>query len=189
MKNKQAMPNLVNGVFCVLLCIMVSAVWLVGCTAQEEVAGTNTTATAEETTVSTTAAAESNEDTTADATLATEPDEEYEGYTTLPPIEVEMDMYTFSYSGEWSSVIFIEKTDNDVAFFTELNNQRIPIFTLVYNSQEGDIVTVLTLGDGERIPVAFQMFSVPEGLSQVDAHSFITAQEAVNDVMSSIKAK
>ena len=100
-----------------------------------------------------------------------------------------MDGYSFTYAGEKASAILTEETADGLAFFAGLKNEKVPVFTLVFNSQEGDIVTMLTAESGEQIPVSFMMFEMPGELSEEDAQTFTLAQEAVNEIVESIKLR
>ena len=111
----------------------------------------------------------------------------YTEEATLPLVEVVMEEYSFTYAGEKALVIASEKTDNGLAFFADLENEKMPIFTLVYNSQEGDIVVILGAESDKRVPVAFLMHEMPDGLSDEDMQKFILAQESVNEIVESIK--
>lgn len=156
----------------VLVWVMISAMLLGGCSGTEQ---------------------QVNADEIGDVTYISEDDVYTDGIYTeppvLPPIEVVMDDYSFDYSGERASAISTEVTNDGMEFFAELTNEKAPIFTLVYNSQEGDIVTVLISESGERVPVAVMMFEMPEGLSEEDEQNFILAQEAVNEIVESIKPR
>ena len=160
--------------FYALVCVMMVALLLAGCSG-------------------------SNEQAKADETPAAAPTDAYEitvetfaAYTEpplLPPVEVVMDDYTFTYAGEKAVVIRTEETDKGLEFFAELTAGKAPVFTVVFNSQEGDIVTVLTSESGAQIPVAFLMYEMPSGLSEDDQLSFMMAQEAVNEIVDSVKLK
>ena len=109
----------------------------------------------------------------------------------LPPVRVEMRDYELSYSGELESVIVFEQQadSNDLAFYVSLSDGRAPIFTLRFNSDEGDYVTVLRDSAGSKLPVAFRMETIPEGLSEEDRKLFFTAQDAVNEIAASLVVK
>lgn len=109
----------------------------------------------------------------------------------LPPIQIEMPDYELAYSGELEDQIIVEETEDQsgLAFSVKLSTGEVSIFTLHYNSEEGDLVTVLDAADGERVPVAFEMAEVPENLSEDDLSTFYLAQEAVNEIVESLKLK
>ena len=112
---------------------------------------------------------------------------------TLPPVEISMPEYTLSYSGELKDVIAVKETQTEdkmgLQFFVLLSQTEEPIFTLYYHSDQGELVTVLTDVKGNKIPVAFEMNTIPEGLSEEDANLFYTAQDAVNEIVESLVLK
>lgn len=112
---------------------------------------------------------------------------------TEPPVEVSMPEYELTYSGELKDVIVVEElNDQDpqgLKFTVVLTEKQEHIFTLYFNTDQGDLVTILTDPEGNRIPVAFQMAAVPEGLSEEDEMTFYMAQEAVNEIVTSLTLK
>lgn len=121
--------------------------------------------------------------------IETETNGTYTEPSNLPQVEVSMDEYSFAYAGDRASIIAIEETEQGLAFFVELDVGKAPMFTLVYNSQEGDIVTVLMSESGERVPVSIMMFAMPDNLSEKDQQRYALAQESVNEIVDSIKLK
>lgn len=110
---------------------------------------------------------------------------------TLPPVKIEMPDFELTYSGELENVIHVQQieSENVLVFTVRLSNADEEIFTMRYHSDEGDFVTVLDDTQGNRVPVAFLMASVPENLSQEDEQLFYTAQEAVNEIVDSLVLK
>ena len=110
---------------------------------------------------------------------------------TLPPVKIEMPDFELTYSGELENVIHVQQieSENVLVFTVRLSNADEEIFTMRYHSDEGDLVTVLDDTQGNRVPVAFLMASVPENLSQEDEQLFYTAQEAVNEIVDSLVLK
>lgn len=112
---------------------------------------------------------------------------------TEPPVEISMPEYELTYSGALKDVIVVEElNDQDpkgLKFSVVLTESQEHIFTLFFNTDQGDLVTVLTDAEGNRIPVAFQMATVPEGLSEADEQTFYMAQEAVNEIVASLTLK
>lgn len=110
---------------------------------------------------------------------------------TLPPVKIEMPDFELTYSGELENVIHVQQieSENVLVFSVRLSNADEEIFTMRYHSDEGDLVTVLDDTQGNRVPVAFLMASVPENLSQEDEQLFYTAQEAVNEIVDSLVLK
>lgn len=123
---------------------------------------------------------------TADDVAFAQPEEEV-----LPPVEIKMPEYELAYAGDMKDVIVSKETDDGtgLAFSVKLSGGEVPIFTLRYNTDEGELVTVLENAKGERIPVAFEMAAIPEGLSEEEADLFYAAQEAVNDIVGSLTLK
>lgn len=108
---------------------------------------------------------------------------------TLPPVQIEMPDYELTYSGEFQDVIVAEEKDGGLVFTVKLSQKETEIFTLLYNTDEGELVTVVEDAKGNRIPVAFKMASLPENLSEEDEQLFCSAQEAVNEIVASLVLK
>ena len=110
---------------------------------------------------------------------------------TLPPVQVEMPEYELAYSGELSDVIVVTEQEgtSDLEFAVKLSNSQARIFTLHFNADEGELVTFVTDKAGNRVPVAFDMATVPEKLSEADANTFYMAQDAVNEIVASLVLK
>lgn len=115
--------------------------------------------------------------------------EELPPETTLPPVQIEMPDYKLTYSGEFQDVILVEEKEDALIFTVKLSQTKAEIFTLLYNTDEGELVTVLEDAKGNRIPVAFQMAPIPENLSEEDEQLFCSAQEAVNEIVASLVLK
>lgn len=109
----------------------------------------------------------------------------------LPPVEVSMPEYELAYSGELKDVLHMEKTEekDGLDFFANISGSDVRVFTLHYNTAQGDFVTVLRDGKGSEIPVAFEMTQMPEGLSEEEENIFYLAQEAVNEIAESLTLK
>lgn len=110
---------------------------------------------------------------------------------TEPPVEVDMPEFQFTYSGELKDSVVMKEVEGSGAleFTVILSGGEAHIFTLHYNTVEGDYVTVLDDAAGNKIPVAFQMAAVPEGLSDEDTATFYQAQESVNEIVDSLILK
>lgn len=115
--------------------------------------------------------------------------EELPPETTLPPVQIEMTDYELTYSGEFQDVILVEEKEGALIFTVKLSKTEANIFTLLYNTDEGELVTVLEDAKGNRVPVAFQMAPLPENLSEEDEQLFCSAQEAVNEIVASLVLK
>lgn len=109
----------------------------------------------------------------------------------LPPVRIEMPHFELEYAGELNDVIVVKEQEgqNALDFFVKLSAAEEKIFTMHYDSEEGDLVEVIRDADGNPVSVAFQMTAVPEGLSEEDLQIFCTAQEAVNDIVASLVIK
>ena len=121
----------------------------------------------------------------------TEDSEIIEQQETLPPIQISMPEYEFSYSGELADLIVTEENpeDNGLAFRVKLSAGEATVFILHFNRTEGELVQMLDDAQGNKIPVAFEMMAIPEGLNEKDADIFYTAQDAVNEIVASLKVK
>ena len=112
---------------------------------------------------------------------------------TIEPVFVQTARYELTYSGTLAEYITykeIEDTDQtDLAFRVELGKRSEPIFTLVLNSEEGDIVSMIDDASGGKIPVAFFMDELPPNLNPSEEDLFCRAQETVNEVIASIVLK
>lgn len=116
--------------------------------------------------------------------LGTEPE-------TLPLVQISMPEYELTYSGELKDVIVVKEVPDfsGLEFSVKLSESETHIFTLQYNTAEGDFVTMLDDAEGNKVPVAFLMATIPEGLSDTDAQTFYRAQEAVNEIAESLIIK
>ena len=110
---------------------------------------------------------------------------------TVAPILVTMPDYEFTYSGDMADVISINERDgsNELEFVVKTSQAEYTIFVLRINAEEGDLVEFIPDAKGNKIPVAFDMTELPEGLSDDDQFLFYQAQERVNDIVASIKLK
>lgn len=122
-----------------------------------------------------------------------EPEKTEDMTETLPQVEISMPEYELHYSGQWKDVISTKEVESEekvgLQFLVQLSTGEVPIFTLYYNSDEGELVTVLTDAQGNKIPVAFEMNTVPENLGENDANTFYQAQDAVNEILESMVLK
>lgn len=111
----------------------------------------------------------------------------------IPPVALTMPEYELSYSGELKDVIQVRDTETEVGpgleFYVNLSGTDTTIFVLHYNSDQGELVSMLENDSGEQIPIAFEMAEMPAGLSDEDANTFSVAQDSVNEIISSLKLK
>lgn len=110
---------------------------------------------------------------------------------TVAPVQVDMPGYEFSYAGEMAELISLEELteESGLRFHIQLSSGKIPLFTLLLNQVQGDVVLMMKNGAGQEIPVTFIMEEVPENLSQEDNKTFCMAQDIANDIMASLKLK
>lgn len=124
--------------------------------------------------------------------LVTAPeDEPYVEPPTVPPVQLKMPTYELTYSGEMAEIITWEELTDAVGlqFFVKVEDEKYPLFTMVLNKAEGDVVQVITNSDGESVTVAFLMEVVPENLSKENEKVFCLAQDTVNDIIDSLVLK
>lgn len=107
---------------------------------------------------------------------------------TEPPVEVQMPEYRFTYSGELKDSIVMKELQgsNALEFTVKISGGEVHIFTLYFNTINGDFVNMVEDGAGNKIPVAFKMAALPEGLSDEEAQLFYQAQESVNEIVASL---
>ena len=110
---------------------------------------------------------------------------------TEPPVQISMPDYELTYSGAMKDLIVSEKLEDGTGlkFSVKIGSGEHHIFTLHYDSQEGDLFTVLADAKGEKVFVGFDMASIPEGLNEEEERTFCRAQEAVNDIVVSLILK
>lgn len=134
-------------------------------------------------------------------TIATEPaastpEQMYESVNDLEEkvpelVHVEMLNYELAFNAQLAEKVFYREiadtAEDDLQFYTKIKNQEYVIFTLVFNSVEGDIVHMIDGTEETKIPIAFQMSTLPEGLTAEDASEFYIVQGVVNEVVESIK--
>ena len=108
---------------------------------------------------------------------------------TQPPIsQMESEEFTFSYPDLGAGISF-QETEDGLQLQVQLEGKSYTAFTVLYNSDVGDIVQFYENGEGQRIPVAFQMETVPEELTEEQQNQFYGAQDLVNDVISSLSLR
>lgn len=109
----------------------------------------------------------------------------------LPPVHIAMPHFELEYAGELNDVIVVKERDgqNVLDFFVKLSNTEEKIYTMNYDSEEGDLVEVIKDKSGNPVNIAFQMAPIPEGLSDADHLTFCVAQESVNDIVASLVIK
>lgn len=149
----------------------------------------------EATTAATTAAtiAENTEETT----VATEPQQTEATVEateeTTAVVRMEILDYEFTISAQLAERIscreIVDSEVLDVEVYTKLGDKEYTVFTMIFNFTEGDIVHMLNTAEGEKVPIAFVMKELPEGLSDEAASEFYIAQGVVNEIIGSIKAK
>lgn len=134
-----------------------------------------------------------NDTAAADATTIPTYDVESTMPETLPPVQIERPEYTFSYSGELADIIIMKELPaddaRDLEFLVTLSGGEQTIFALTFNSDQGELVTMLTDASGNQIPVAFEMAPLPDSLSDDDVQTFCLAQESVNEIVGSLTLK
>lgn len=110
---------------------------------------------------------------------------------TEPPVQVTLPAYELSYSGELADRISWKELEdrNGLQFFVRLTDGDAAIFTMLVNQEEGDLVVMKQNSAEEQIPIAFQMKTLPEGLSQEEQDVFFFAQDKVNEIASSLTLK
>ena len=108
---------------------------------------------------------------------------------TQPPIsQMESGEFTFSYPDLGTGISF-QETEDGLQLQEQLEGQSYTAFTVLYNSDVGDIVLFYEYGEGQRIPVAFQMASLPDGLTGEQQRQFYEAQDLVNEVIQSLQLR
>lgn len=110
---------------------------------------------------------------------------------TEPPVQLTMPEYELTYSGSLKDLIVTKELPGEAGleFLVKLSSGEEHIFTLHYNSDQGDLVTFFKDKSGAEVPVAFTMAVIPEQLSEEDEKTFCIAQEAVNEIVSSLIIK
>lgn len=110
---------------------------------------------------------------------------------TLPPVQVDMPEYELTYSGALKDIIVMNIQDDEstLVFNVKISKGEAHIFTLRYNTDDGELVTVKEDKNGNRVPIAFEMASLPEDLNEEDQQIFFEAQDAVNEIVESLVLK
>ena len=73
-----------------------------------------------------------------------------------------------------------------LVFLTNITGTDTPMYTLWFNGEVGHPVGTLTTGSGETVNMTVQIHSVPDTMTESEQEAFFTAQETVNDVLSSL---
>lgn len=106
-------------------------------------------------------------------------------------VHVETLNYELTFNAQLAEIVsyreIADTTEDDLEFYTKINDQEHTVFTLVFDSAEGDIVHMITDAAGNKIPVAFMMNTLPEGITDEAANQFYIAQGVVNEVVESIR--
>lgn len=155
-------------------------------TTQTTVGATNETTDSQQTEVTVYTEEESTEPQQTEATVeATE--------ETTAVVRMEILDYEFTISAQLAERIscreIVDSEVLDVEVYTKLGDKEYTVFTMIFNFTEGDIVHMLNIAEGEKLPIAFVMKELPEGLSDDAASEFYIAQGVVNEIIGSIKAK
>lgn len=110
---------------------------------------------------------------------------------TEPPVQVDMPEYELTYSGALKDIIVMNIQDDEstLVFNVKISKGEAHIFTLRYNTDDGELVTVKEDKNGNRVPIAFEMASLPEDLNEEDQQVFFEAQDAVNEIVESLVLK
>lgn len=110
---------------------------------------------------------------------------------TEPPVQVDMPEYELTYSGALKDIIVMNIQDDEstLVFNVKISKGEAHIFTLRYNTDDGELVTVKEDKNGNRVPIAFEMASLPEDLNEEDQQIFFEAQDAVNEIVESLVLK
>lgn len=110
---------------------------------------------------------------------------------TEPPVQVVMPDYELTYSGDMSEKIRYEELTGEagLCFYVGLSSGEVKLFQILINEAKGDFVQMKENSAGEKIPVSFLMESIPEDLSEEDAHTFLMAQDLANDIVGSLVLK
>lgn len=106
-------------------------------------------------------------------------------------VHVETLNYELAFNAQLAEKVFYREipdtAEDDLEFYTKINDQEYAVFTLVFGSAEGDIVHMIDDAAGDKVPVAFMMNTLPEGLDDEAADEFYISQGVVNEVVASIK--
>jgi hypothetical protein len=164
-----------------ILCLLLAALLLVGCTPaqpgqQEQPPEQQTENTTKEQYIPEATASE---------------DEAYTEPPTEPPVQVVMPEYELTYAGYMKEYIVWEESQEKggLCFYVKLSGGNVPLFTLLLNQAQGELVVMKVNAEGEKIPISFVMEQMPEDLSEEDKQLFATAQETVNDIIGSLTLK
>lgn len=112
---------------------------------------------------------------------------------TVENCRIATEWYECSYPEALSEVICVEKMEGeftgDLEFYADMADCKQRIFDLMYDDDQGDWTIEYENAAGKKIKVSFVMYKIPDGLSESDEMTFAAAQEAVNDIVSTLKLK
>lgn len=108
-------------------------------------------------------------------------------------VYVEILNFEFVLNAKMAEKVFFRENEDtvekDVTVYTKINDQEYMVFTIVSDSVEGDIVQMVSDTAGTKIPVAFVMNELPEGVADEAANEFYIVQGVVNEIIESIRMK
>ncbi|MBE5801567.1 MAG: hypothetical protein E7319_04695 [Clostridiales bacterium] len=111
--------------------------------------------------------------------------------TTDPkPVVVETEKYTLSYPARYADTLLTrEEADGSLVFFIRDGEKEITSFTLVPDSDQGNIVVMLKDEAEAKHPAAIVVAAMPEDLSPQAQAAFLDSQGAIGEVMNSLALK
>ena len=102
-------------------------------------------------------------------------------------IEIKTEYGTLYYSSRWEDHIRILQTDNTVQFRAAIDgHELLPLFSIHFDSAEGDLYGAMTTEDGSEVPVSLSIYPIaPEdGWSQKQLEMLYEMQNGLQYLLS-----
>ena len=105
-------------------------------------------------------------------------------------LRIETDAFEVTCSPHWKNTLcIVQEEDGSIRFLTGIGGEQYLLFTLVYNSSDGDYVITRKTPAGDSVNISFHMAAAPQELAGEERQAFHQAQAAVNEVAANIILK
>ncbi len=109
---------------------------------------------------------------------------------TEEPFRIETAAFEATCSPRWKSLLYtVYEEDGSIRFLTGIGDRQYLLFTLVYNSSDGDYVITRKTPAGDSVNISFHMAAAPQELTGEERQTFYQAQAAVNEVAANLILK
>lgn len=96
---------------------------------------------------------------------------------------------TLQYPAAFSDVVVVKAMEHGegraLEFYGRIADQELPLFTIWFGYDHGDLIGTLVEEDGTGVEVYLEIFELEETLAEGDQNTYYAAQEIVNTVLAS----